>query len=736
MKIASLLDDTQPDLDDDDKRSIANVIGRMRRRMRQGSYLALKDGIDDLEELGLHDDRIAKELATVKDDIMTWLDKSLGHAYTDRLVNQILMLIDMGLEWPEIAGSLDTHKDAVVKSMLQRLSQDSADPMVLLHLRGYIERFGKMGIRWPELRIIWKSLAYALKDRDLDEDDNGHKQSKAEYANDNFKHLMDMCKQGKFTDAMTMISHMYIVRNEMDFSAIDATGLDVYKDQLIRELLFNLKDAPNNRWHIALIEDSVLALRALGRRWPELNVIEKSVKTVLKGRVNETVDKDKPSWYMDIADALTQGNIYKALNIIRMHELDIEEYPMLEPLLDSFKWVFIRHLDRSLKDEFDGFDETVRILKQIKQTGIKWSEIDTFWDDHKPEVMKQLFRQITSNDEHAGYYTWQEINTLKVEGVRWPELGIVLKSALAVMDEKDQKQIGESRRIDEMFISDLKKTDASGLREIISCLSRGDYEAAMTWMSEMGMGPMNIPVSVTRKSRDIIEQHRNGIIKTMLMVIKSPVEFGFNDDLDVLMVIRAAERLRLDWPEIKVMMRSMDAAIKQVDEDDDWEDRRREMRYDADVRDDAAAFADKLTNLRNFKQFFEFVDDMANSDLSDKEIDGLFDNNLSYLVDWFADSELDEEPGYVMAFVELLDDHGIEKNHQWVSEVVAALEGDKERILRFLLSMMRYSNLYSSRSAIERYVKLLHKLGLTWTELDIIGKSLAADAKRIGAPNG
>lgn len=615
MKIASLLDDTQPDLDDDDKRSIANVIGRMRRRMRQGSYLALKDGIDDLEELGLHDDRIAKELATVKDDIMTWLDKSLGHAYTDRLVNQILMLIDMGLEWPEIAGSLDAHKDAVVKSMLQRLSQDSADPMVLLHLRGYIERFGKMGIRWPELRIIWKSLAYALKDRDLDEDDNGHKQSKAEYANDNFKHLMDMCKQGKFTDAMTMISHMYIVRNEMDFSAIDATGLDVYKDQLIRELLFNLKDAPNNRWHIALIEDSVLALRALGRRWPELNVIEKSVKTVLKGRVNETVDKDKPSWYMDIADALTQGNIYKALNIIRMHELDIEEYPMLEPLLDSFKWVFIRHLDRSLKDEFDGFDETVRILKQIKQTGIKWSEIDTFWDDHKPEVMKQLFRQITSNDEHAGYYTWQELNILKVEGVRWPELKIVLKSALAVMDEKEGKKL---------------------------------------------------------------------------------------------------------------------------DEDDDHDDRRREMRYDADddVRNDDATFSDKLMSLRNFKEFFKFMDDLMNSDLPDKEIDSHFNDNLAYMVGWFADSSADEEPGYVMAFLEVLNDFGIEKNSQWVSDVVATLDAEKERILRFILSLLKYSNLYSSRSATERYVNLLHKLGIKWPEIGIIIKSMAADTKSIGGTNG
>lgn len=515
---------------------------------------------------------------------------------------------------------------------------------------------------------------------------------------------------------------------------IEAERLQPYKNSLIKGLLAEFKECGGDD-EDGMIGDAINGLREMGVDWPELDIIHRSLTTTSGIDLDESNTDTKPDWYMDIADALTQGNIYKALNIIRMHELEIEEHPMLEPLLDSFKWVFIRTLDRSIKDEFDGFNETASLLKRIKQLGVKWPELDTFWDDHKPAVMKQLFRQITSNDEHAGYYTWQEINTLKVEGVRWPELGIVLKSALAVMDEKDQKQIGESRRIDEMFISDLKKTDASGLREIISCLSRGDYEAAMTWMSEMGMGPMNIPVSVTRKSRDIIEQHRNGIIKTMLMVIKSPVEFGFNDDLDVLMVIRSAERLRLDWPEIKVMMRSMDAAIKQVDEDDDWEDRRREMRYDADVRDDAAAFADKLTNLRNFKQFFEFVDDMANSDLSDKEIDGLFDNNLSYLVDWFADSELDEEPGYVMAFVELLDDHGIEKNHQWVSEVVAALEGDKERILRFLLSMMRYSNLYSSRSAIERYVKLLHKLGLTWAELDIIGKSLAADAKRIGGPN-
>ena len=605
MKIASLLDDTHLDPEDDDKRSITNAIGRMRRRMRQGSYLALKDGIDDLEELGLHDDWIAKELATVKDDIIAWLDKSLGHVYTDRLVNQILMLVDIGLQWPEITRSLDAHKDAVVKSMLQRLSQDSADPIVLLHLRSYIERFSKMGIRWPELRIIWKSIASTLNDRDLDEGKSSKRVPKV--IRKEVDEFIAACEKGNWLKAMERLFWI----GGYSVLPMEAERLEPYKHSLIKGLLAEFKELGGDD-EDGMIGDAISGLKEMGVDWPELDIIQRSLTATSSIDLEEDEASDKPSWHMDIADALTQGNIYKALNIIRMHELEIEEYPMLDPLLDSFKWVFIRHLDRSLKDEFDGFDETVRLLKQIRKVGVKWPEMDTFWDDHKPAVMKQLFRQITSNDEHAGYYTWEELNILKAAGVKWPELDIVLKSALAVMGEKDQKEISE---------------------------------------------------------------------------------------------------------------------------DDDHEDRRREMRQDAaddEYDDNDTAFREKITSLRSFDEFFDFLSDLSNSDLESKEIDRLLMDNLEYLVGWFVDSALDVEPGYAIAFLETLDDLGFEKNKQWLADVVKVLDADKERIVRFLLTLMKINNL----SVVQRYIDLLEGLGLAWPEFDIMHKSLNAGTGKIGGPNG
>lgn len=305
------------------------TVQRMARNMRKHNFFAVKDGVNELEDLGMHDNDIATALKQVKPEILIWFEHGLAQkSHTNQLIYQIFLLVDLGIEWRELAKLLDDNKDEVIRSILRYLQKNVQDNFVLMHIKGYIERFDKMGIRWPELKTVLNSLTFELKKQDLD----------------------------------------------------------------------------------------------------------------------EATSEDYPDWFAAIVDYIGDTDIAGAVNMCKTYNVNAKNTPMIANYMESNRWYLLRYLERCLGMSFQGFDELNKDIKGLKYIGVNWPELDTFYDDNKDKVMRLLLQQVKSDDEDAGYYTWQEVNALRQAGVDWPELDIVMKGAMSLMDRKDN-QLDEAARI-------------------------------------------------------------------------------------------------------------------------------------------------------------------------------------------------------------------------------------------------------------------------------------------------
>jgi hypothetical protein len=353
-----------------------------------------------------------------------------------------------------------------MRALLQYLQQNVQDNIVLMHIRGYIERFTRLGVRWPELRVLWNSIMKELKDQELDESTN----------------------------------------------------------------------------------------------------------------------EEKPDWYAGFADYLGDTNITAAVYTAKAAGVNVNNSPLLAEHLNDWKWYLLRYFERCLGLSFQGFEEIAKEIKLLKSIGVDWPELDTYWDDNKDRVMRQLLQQVTSYDEDAGFYTWQEINALRQMGVKWPELDIVMKSAMHLMsNKKDDIQEASSTglqaalsKFDAQFKINMPVSEFSDFMwdfesnngyppELITKIVQARIGAIADWFDEMGSqaGMEDIWNYMTLMHEEevldndmvidslckVLATRKEDTIRLFLSKIKN-TSFDLKDYVDILGGV-------LKWPEMEVIKRSL-----------------------------------------------------------------------------------------------------------------------------------------------------------------------------------
>lgn len=488
-----LLGDLSIKIKENDQRAVMIVIGRMRRRIERRNYTALKDTIHDMEDLGMNDDAIAEALSTVKPEILAWFEMKFAARDVGRLTNvlihQVFLLVDIGITWPELARILETNKQTVIKALLQYLQQNVQDSIVLMHIRGYIERFTRLGIRWPELVTIWNSLMKELKDQDLDEDtqyddfidDLQTTMPDAKFSSDDIDKCLQRLQSSNFaaiqdtisvltdlglrhkeitnaiktkkSEVMAWLMHQLTHNNDSTLGYVVTRQicqlaefgitwpemtkvLDAHKHQIVYNLLSYLKNT-NGRKVFSDLHDHTNDLGKIGLAWPELQIIQRSMEFELKIHALTENIENRPDWYDGFVDYIGDTNITAAVYTAKAAGVNMHNSELLATHLNDWKWYLLRYFERCLGLSFQGFEEIHKEIKLLKSIGVDWPELDTYWDDNKEKVMRQLLMTLKMEDEDAGFYTWQEINALRQAGVRWPELDIVMRGAMDMMGRKE-----------------------------------------------------------------------------------------------------------------------------------------------------------------------------------------------------------------------------------------------------------------------------------------------------------
>ena len=245
-------------------------------------------------------------LAQHKNTVLRGLDIPVSST----LLTHISRLLDIGVDWPEFAQYLNNKKPKIIKWMLTTLKQDGE-----VYLSNVIPTLIKRGLDWPELRIILKSANIEVEHyKDLDESDMSSAELddfiriEQNFNRNEIYYALMLMDKNDFTvvnqpdlgyllddqqhNIREFMLHRLDRKDVFEFIRIASmlkssrigwtwpTELIEQKKHAVIKLLLGLRISPYIEQELML--DLIWMLKKIGIDWPELSIIEKSVRSEIK----------------------------------------------------------------------------------------------------------------------------------------------------------------------------------------------------------------------------------------------------------------------------------------------------------------------------------------------------------------------------------------------------------------------------------------------------------------------
>ena len=172
-----------------------------------------------------------------------------------------------------------------------------------------------------------------------------------------------------------------------------------------------------------------------------------------------------------------------------------------------------------------------------------YPEMIAAYDHHKTAIMQQLLKEVRSG-EHQDWVRTQ-IQQLRNCGVDWKELNVITRSLLESQDTTQSELLGTEGR--EMVLDIFRHKLADGGK-------RGIYYV-MYHMDDWGLNISDWP-----ELAEMIEDHKREIVRELLRIVNG--DFGGDPRENrhgARFTIDRLRRIGMDWPELAVISRSMDA---------------------------------------------------------------------------------------------------------------------------------------------------------------------------------
>ncbi len=305
-------------------------------------------------------------------------------------------LDDWGLnlrDWPEIREMIDQHKHPILKEILKALADTTSDSDQANQYAAFmVKRFRKIGLDWPEIAAIEKSVFPREQDKLMESRGDTPEQVIMRY----FKH-------GTLHGLRYMSMYGRTINNMPEAAA----AIDGRKEFMVRRLLNLLKqENPES------IEEMLNLFRDVGVTWPELDVIEKSFRAEYP-RSDDMYEADRDEDEEHDGEDFEYGNAWRK-------KLEFQEF--LKDLrhdieVQSWDLVALDLIDIGMTDVEDVLPpRTIELIEKNKHGIIRG-------------ILERLkVSKYTDLTIHA-------ITALHNIGIKWPELMIINKSLMA--DKKD-----------------------------------------------------------------------------------------------------------------------------------------------------------------------------------------------------------------------------------------------------------------------------------------------------------
>ena len=602
------------DESDDDEESIVRmsspderIIDDMFRRMREGSWMALEDAISELEERRMPDHMILDALSPQADSIARWLDSRIKEgSHNNRMLGQIWKLLEISARWPSLARLVNKHKAMIVRDMLTQIK--AADSMDLEDLEGHLRQLSELGMTWPEMDVISRSVNAEL-DRIYNIDESGdmlgYRISKGDLIDgmqdslraghngawgNNYAHMRPWSREHTVKqltrikpDIIAWINKYLSSAKNTDWrygklAILDLDRLGVYWPELWK-VVDNNRKAWVHDWLIILrslmgndypeeLEDLESHIRSWqktfeqhGLKWPEIETILASIRgeTDTLGHLNESslakaaVEEAKQMLWSQLPDG-NWWTVGRALDNMIYAKVPHSE---IFAVLDEYKEDILAQQNRLTQGENSEVLAGVSNLRRLRDIGAGWPEIDQMLTRNKRYIMRAALTEIKhySTEEYGDElpHIYKNLKKLKVA---WPEMAVIADGIDSIQQLGEDWHDVDSDDHDEVYgrMGSALQDIENGLR---SNMDDWHAEVLVNGLADLAQlldnhDWLDTPTP-SEYSLDLVKQ-KPLFVKALLIGMKH------SDTDNVLDAIRMLEDYwHVRWPELDIMHKSMRA---------------------------------------------------------------------------------------------------------------------------------------------------------------------------------
>ena len=550
--------------------------------------------ISDLNLRHVHGYEIRDFLEPYKDEILNFLANRWTNGDPHREEYDLYTLIstmrsldeNAGLKWPELTTILNNLKPKIVK-MLLILFKDEEYPKIRT-LLGILKDFVPT---WPELTTIQDSMQSDLRQRGLipEAQSNYYPPSSIHrLINDlsdmlyNYDTYDDERPEGVTTDEIEADMPWCLAMIGLSDSDVPNRILMIqpHKDSILKIMLMAVRDPfdfdNTSMGTKAGLTAMVKGIRRLGAKWPELDVIEKSLAhdASEKYQLGEDLVSDpiKPFEIRNLKDLLISAIIESAYR--RNHYNREPNKANISKKINALDYASsdFNMLMNKYKADILGICEIRRVnllvyisislmkMALLTKFGYNWPEFKLMINQNKEYIVKIILKNIIESAESMSEKERKFTDAINIVtdledlGIHWSELDVIKKSLLHDTTKND---ISEARDPYMTYYRRYEREDA--LRRILSSLHKEiqaeDYEGINADFLEL----WKYPKSAFKGLYELLAPLKAGMIKEILTYISSgDIQEAAHA---VPLWVKACRKCGFDWPELDVIEKSAAAGL-------------------------------------------------------------------------------------------------------------------------------------------------------------------------------
>ena len=616
----------------------------------------------------------------------------------------------VGLVWPEFHKQIEDMKPSIIKMLLTLMSESE-----FRRVSKYLEFLESLNFKWPELNVIQKSLNVEY-DTTNQPTQHLYEAASCYYLHGNVaRHINDLDDmlynygaydedriEGKTPEDIEADIPWCLAMIGLTDSVVPNRILMIqpHKESILKIMLMAIRDPDDfDQGSLGAKEGlaaMVKGIRRLGAKWPELDIIEKSLQHDAdnKNKLNEAGESSHwARWLKDFKQNLIEEN-YEALEDLAEYTHSFMPKQDLNKVVAKYKTFVIRqiltcitelseaHMKEFLKEVIDG----------LRKGNVNWPELNTIEHSLIHSRTIELDEEDTydlDNASEAEQIDVIERSPFNISDIRRPS-----KTVQLVAVSKQGYALGHIKRPSyEVKLAAVKQNGRA-----IGYVKNPSEELQMTAIKE---NPLAF-LCIRTPSVNVLNQCKHEIIKAVLSQIL--VNSSYRPIKSMLLHLRV-----VNWPELDIIKHSItnssNSKLKNIDES---------------IKMTPKAKADLLSMLETSFQYGYFTNAFRNLYSSQEtvdswpELDKFLIDNKHRIID-LLNRML--QVGSIRNMVSIVSTLAkIKVNWPEIIPIITDCKKDIiENILKYMKDDEVDSALYIAADLID--------LGLNWPELSIIKKS-------------